>query len=77
MPGPVFSACHSCLFLPSTLISSPPLPSCLGHGPFLPGLISGDTYIKFDLLRSDGTKAATSRATVRVLGGGEQHGSEL
>ena len=41
------------------------------------GLTAGDTYIKFDLLRDDGTKAATSRAVVHVLGGGGQHGSEL
>ena len=62
--------------LHSNLLSSPSFPPWSRTSP-PPGLTAGDNYIKFDLLRDDGTKAATARAVVHVLGGGGQHGSEL
>jgi hypothetical protein len=42
----------------------------------IPDLTAGDGFLKFDLMRNDGTKAATARAGVSVRRGGGHGGGD-
>ena len=74
---------HACVFASDSLLlsidlsSRPPIP-CTDppFPPPPPGLAVGFSFLKFDLIRNhDGSKAATARAAVRVVGAGSSDGA--